>query len=133
MCILRKRTCFAEEMDRKSIHWVPSVHLVCIIQCLNTSKGRSIVLHVWNVYMGVSKKLWYPQIIHFNRVGTTINHPFWGTPFLETSTYIYLKDGPNRGRFFLLHAGENIWEIIYIIKLLKKSMRPRICLRETNP
>ena len=33
-------------------------------------------------FMGVSKKLWYPQIIHSNRVFhyKIINHSFWGAP-----------------------------------------------------
>ena len=40
-------------------------------------------------YMGVSKKWWYPRIIHFNRV-FHVNHPFWGTPIFERPIYIYI-------------------------------------------
>ena len=32
---------------------------------------------------GCFQKKWYPQIIHFNEF-SLINHPFWGTPILET-------------------------------------------------
>ena len=36
---------------------------------------------------GCFRKWWYPQIIHFNKVFHDKNHPFWGTPILETPIF----------------------------------------------
>ena len=41
------------------------------------------------LYMGISKNIGTPKssiLIGFS----IINHPFWGTPFLETPIYIYI-------------------------------------------
>ena len=41
------------------------------------------------IYMGVSKNRRNPQIHGILMGFSIINHPFWGTPFLETPIYIY--------------------------------------------
>ena len=41
--------------------------------------------------MDVSKNSGNPQIIHFNRGFSIINHPFWGYPYFWKHPYNYHK------------------------------------------
>ena len=94
--------------------------IVCKPLCLNAStvgsvlfqdtykdQEVSIYIYIWDIYMGVSENSGTPKssmLIGFS----IINHPFWGTPILETPIYIQTVIQCYWSGWFSWHFGAEI-------------------------
>ena len=54
----------------------------------NPQEGAIVDLYIMYIVWVFPKIMVYPQIIHFNRENSIINHPFWGTPIFGNPPHI---------------------------------------------